>query len=143
MRRRSRPPTWASSAATWRATPEIRRGRYRRPPRRERHQLRVHLAVLPGHDLDLQPPRAIAIEPDLDHVVARLDLPGTIIRPRLARSCPDRRVVEPHEPAGRIAIQIEAGVGRRFQDHAPGERLAGADLDDLVAAHVAVTHDGD
>ena len=107
------------------------------------NQQRVNLADLAGLDLDvLAPGLEPVLAPDLQHVMPRADARRAEVRARLlSRGLLDGRFVQPHQSPRRVAGQLEAGVGRRFQRHRQRQRLPRLELDVLVVAGVPVARD--
>src|SRR5437667_141608 len=76
---------------------------------------------------------------DLDGVGARGDPVGLEVGAGLLRvlvAARERLAVQPHEAPGRVAGQLEAGVGRGLELDLQPVHLAGLDLDVLILAHV-------
>ena len=82
------------------------------------------------------------IAADLEHVMPGADARGAEVRVGLLpRRVLHRLVVQPDEPARRIARQLEARVGRRLQRHGQRQRLPRLELDVLIVARITVARD--
>ena len=93
--------------------------------------------MYPGLDLHLFAPRlALGIPLDLHQVLARRNPVSPKVRAGLTIGAAHGVPVQPHQPARRLAGQLEAGVRRCFQGDGQRGHLSGVHLDALIVTGV-------